>query len=268
MHSGKSILRKHFSFFLPYYILAYDMQLFGFRNPFVQRLLRELVANGHGVAERSSVVATFCDRGLKLEHERVEEPHACPDLLPFLEKQQITRKRSIKYKNSSENLVNGAGIKRTCSQNSVSSAKCNSSYLEEKMVVSFLEEDMSFSKDVTLYQVASCHPSNSSGHGTVIANSETFHQNDTKTFESVPSTRTGNMMTDPGALLQAKSANVVEESHCCLLAVDGVLMESKHSECLVQKNIVADEQSCYVGPKDPSLASVARVPVLTVKSLF
>ncbi|KAK1299349.1 hypothetical protein QJS10_CPB14g01365 [Acorus calamus] len=56
-------------------------ELFGFGNPLVQKLLRELVANVNGTAERSSRLSTFCNGTDKKEHETST---AFPKLLPYM----------------------------------------------------------------------------------------------------------------------------------------------------------------------------------------
>ncbi|KAM0937527.1 putative transforming growth factor beta regulator 1 [Dioscorea sansibarensis] len=93
------------------------MQLFGFRNPFVQRLLRELVANVGGVAERSSSSSDMCNGAMQLEHEmQVQDSHVYPDLLPYLGKRQSTGKRSAKTRNSIRSISREGRAKRICSQ--------------------------------------------------------------------------------------------------------------------------------------------------------
>lgn len=91
------------------------MQLFGFRNPFVQRLLRELVANVNGAAERNLLFPNSNSRASKLDHEiQIQDAHTYPDLLLYLKKQQSTRKRSTKSKNSTKSLQKEARAKRIC----------------------------------------------------------------------------------------------------------------------------------------------------------
>ncbi|XP_042501925.1 uncharacterized protein LOC122079475 isoform X2 [Macadamia integrifolia] len=89
-----------------------DIQLFGFRNPFVQRLLRELVANINGTAEQSLPFASFFNDASAREHEtRFPDSFTCPDLLPYLEKPLITGKRSRKHKMTTIN-ASAARVKR------------------------------------------------------------------------------------------------------------------------------------------------------------
>ncbi|XP_058070520.1 uncharacterized protein LOC131219413 isoform X6 [Magnolia sinica] len=93
------------------------VELFGFRNPHVQRLLRELAANVNGTAERSSIHPNFCNGASSLEQE-IRSPESCtyPDLLPYLGKRQSTGKRSRKQKKIAKSSISGANLKRFRSQ--------------------------------------------------------------------------------------------------------------------------------------------------------
>ncbi|KAG6651186.1 hypothetical protein CIPAW_06G093500 [Carya illinoinensis] len=72
------------------------VEFFGFKNPLVQRLLRELVANVNGRAEQSS---HFCNSTSKTEdYSRLSDECTYPDLLPYLKipnKGKRTRKHEI-----------------------------------------------------------------------------------------------------------------------------------------------------------------------------
>lgn len=71
------------------------MQLFGFKNQFVQRLLRELVADINGVAERNMVSSNVSDRVTRTEPDDCcSNVGSYPDLLLWLGKPRVTRKRS------------------------------------------------------------------------------------------------------------------------------------------------------------------------------
>lgn len=88
-------------------------QFFGFRNPFVQRLLRELVANVNGTAEQTLLSASFCNRASGAENDtRLPDSCTYPDLLPYLEKLQTTGKRSRKQKNINMKSISGSAHKR------------------------------------------------------------------------------------------------------------------------------------------------------------
>ncbi|KAK1273367.1 hypothetical protein QJS04_geneDACA021453 [Acorus gramineus] len=85
-------------------------ELFGFGNPLVQRLLRELVANVNGTAERSSRLSTFCNGTDKKEQETST---AFPKLLPYMCNQHSTGKRSRKCRNSNATIACGKRF-RSC----------------------------------------------------------------------------------------------------------------------------------------------------------
>jgi len=259
--------------FLNVFLLC-DMQLFGFRNPFVQRLLRELVANVSGVAERSSAAPIFYNRASKLDHESIEGSHGYPDLLPLLEKQQNTGKRSMKNRSSSENLTKEARIKRTRSQVLLHNSKCSSSYQEgqicsfskDKSTVCFQEEHMSSSKDGARIQVTSSHLSNPPGNDIALVNNEAVDpvcQNDGNNS----SLKTGDMSVEPGYLLQEKMADVVEENCHSLLAVDEVRIDSKHSVCFFKKSIFINEQRSQVGHENPHTC-IGKILVSTIIPLY
>ncbi|XP_019074824.1 uncharacterized protein LOC100268093 isoform X3 [Vitis vinifera] len=89
------------------------VEFFGFRNPFVQRLLRELVANVNGTAEQTLLSASFCNRASGAENDtRLPDSCTYPDLLPYLEKPQTTGKRSRKQKNINMKSISGSAHKR------------------------------------------------------------------------------------------------------------------------------------------------------------
>ncbi|XP_043716398.1 uncharacterized protein LOC122664583 [Telopea speciosissima] len=86
------------------------VELFGFRNPFVQRLLRELVANINGTAEQSLLSPSFFNGASALEKE-TRFPDSCQCPLSYLEKPHITGKRSRKHKMTTIN-ASDARVKR------------------------------------------------------------------------------------------------------------------------------------------------------------
>ncbi|KAL0003640.1 hypothetical protein SO802_011201 [Lithocarpus litseifolius] len=96
------------------------VEFFGFKNQLVQRLLRELVANVNGTAERSLLSSNFCNGASRTDHD-IRHPDACtvPDLLPFLAKPQNKGKRSRKREIISAKAVNGARLKRSRPQDLV-----------------------------------------------------------------------------------------------------------------------------------------------------
>ncbi|KAK4842534.1 hypothetical protein QYF36_023324 [Acer negundo] len=73
------------------------VEFFGFKNSFIQRLLREQVANVNGTAEKSSLSSSFCNEASSTKHDN-QHPDTCTysDLQAHWEKPKITKKRSRK----------------------------------------------------------------------------------------------------------------------------------------------------------------------------
>lgn len=99
--------------------LSLNLQLFGFKNAFVQRLLRELVANvGGGDVEQNLLPSSVCNKTSKKGDPIPENDlSTCPDLLSDLKKPGVTRKRSRKEKLFSVNSKNVAGFGKAHAQN-------------------------------------------------------------------------------------------------------------------------------------------------------
>lgn len=90
-----------------------DIQLFGFKNSYVQRLLRELAANLNGMAERSLLSSSFCN-GASSTENTTGCTKACtyPDLLAYLATPQIKGKRSVKPKTTRKKSDRVTGVKK------------------------------------------------------------------------------------------------------------------------------------------------------------
>ncbi|PQQ04543.1 uncharacterized protein Pyn_31565 [Prunus yedoensis var. nudiflora] len=84
------------------------VEFFGFKNPFVQRLLRELAANVNGTAERSLVPSSFCNGASRTDVNN-RSPAACP----YLAKPRITGKRSRRREIVNSKSFSWTSIKRT-----------------------------------------------------------------------------------------------------------------------------------------------------------
>ncbi|XP_050203355.1 uncharacterized protein LOC126653495 isoform X2 [Mercurialis annua] len=69
------------------------IEFFGFRNPLVQRLLRELVANVNGIAEQSLVSSSFCIVAPTIDPNSEYHDPSTSSNLSVLEKPHLTRKR-------------------------------------------------------------------------------------------------------------------------------------------------------------------------------
>ncbi|KAF8021381.1 hypothetical protein BT93_G1731 [Corymbia citriodora subsp. variegata] len=76
-------------------------EFFGFKDPLVQRLLRELVANVDGIAEPNLPSSSFCSGpSLKEQVHRCPKSSSYPDLLACLVEPRTTRKRSRRSENT------------------------------------------------------------------------------------------------------------------------------------------------------------------------
>ncbi|XP_075518505.1 uncharacterized protein LOC142552644 isoform X3 [Primulina tabacum] len=88
-------------------------EFFGFKNAFVQRLLRELVANVSGTAEQglliSSISSRDCEAVYQLNDKGSVENH---DLVPYLVKSHFTRKRSRTDKVVNDKRVNQTHVEQ------------------------------------------------------------------------------------------------------------------------------------------------------------
>lgn len=80
------------------------IQLFGFKNQFIQRLLRELVSDINGIVERSLVSSNFCNEVSKTQHDDCHpNVGTSSESLP-LKRPGVTRKRTrCELKNKESN---------------------------------------------------------------------------------------------------------------------------------------------------------------------
>ncbi|KAK6921883.1 FY-rich, C-terminal [Dillenia turbinata] len=89
------------------------VELFGFKNPLVQRLLRELVANINGTAEQNLLSSSIRDGSSGSVHNsQHERPSTNSELLEFLEKHHVTKKRSKRRNLLNNKLLSGTSSKR------------------------------------------------------------------------------------------------------------------------------------------------------------
>ncbi|KAF2298973.1 hypothetical protein GH714_029469 [Hevea brasiliensis] len=89
------------------------MQFFGFRNPFVQRLLRELVANVNGIAEHSLLSSSFCNGASSMDdNNQYQDALTCSDVLPHLARPQVIGKRNKKREIVNSKSLSIDGFKR------------------------------------------------------------------------------------------------------------------------------------------------------------
>ncbi|GLT36955.1 hypothetical protein SLA2020_113000 [Shorea laevis] len=89
------------------------VEFFGFKNPFVQRLFRELVTNVNGTAEVNLLSSSFCNGASALEHGSLfEKSSTYPDLLSQLFRLKVKKKRSARHESIKRQSVNEASPKR------------------------------------------------------------------------------------------------------------------------------------------------------------
>ncbi|KAF5205177.1 Dna binding protein [Thalictrum thalictroides] len=89
------------------------VEFFGFRNALVQRLLRDLVSNVDGTAERNLSSTGFCNEAHRVEPD-TQSSDSCKrlDLLPNLINSQNIRKRSRKAKIATIDTATGPELSR------------------------------------------------------------------------------------------------------------------------------------------------------------
>ncbi|PIA57660.1 hypothetical protein AQUCO_00600414v1 [Aquilegia coerulea] len=93
------------------------VEFFGFRNALVQRLLRDLVSNVDGRADRNLSSSGFCNEARMLEPD-TQSPESCKrlDLLSNVIKSQNIRKRSRKDKIAAIDTASGPELRRLQAQ--------------------------------------------------------------------------------------------------------------------------------------------------------
>ncbi|KAL9420573.1 hypothetical protein AB3S75_038191 [Citrus x aurantiifolia] len=89
------------------------VEFFGFKNSFVQRLLRELVADINGAAERNLLSSSFCNGASSSKHDN-QNSGACadPEFQPYLQRAPVTKKRSRKNEVTNRKPVGRSGLKK------------------------------------------------------------------------------------------------------------------------------------------------------------
>ncbi|KAL0396900.1 UNVERIFIED_CONTAM: hypothetical protein Scaly_0138400 [Sesamum calycinum] len=104
------------------------VEFFGFKNTFVQRLMRELVANVGGTAEQSSLPSNFSSGACEGIHQlpcKASGPD--PDLLKYLARPRITGKRSRKDQVVNSKRLNGTHFEHHQQENCTTDASASNS---------------------------------------------------------------------------------------------------------------------------------------------
>ncbi|KAJ6768432.1 TRANSFORMING GROWTH FACTOR BETA REGULATED protein 1, partial [Salix koriyanagi] len=90
------------------------IEFFGFKNPFVQRLLRELVTNINGIAEHSPLSPSFSNGSSRTElNNRCTDACTSPNLPPYLARSQVKGKRSKRQEITNPESLSTSGFKRS-----------------------------------------------------------------------------------------------------------------------------------------------------------
>ncbi|KAG6764005.1 hypothetical protein POTOM_031457 [Populus tomentosa] len=90
------------------------IEFFGFKNPFVQRLLRELVTNINGIAEQSPLPPSFSNGSSGTElNNRCTDACTHPNLPPYLARSQVKGKRRKSQKITNPESLSTASFKRS-----------------------------------------------------------------------------------------------------------------------------------------------------------
>ncbi|KAL0424869.1 UNVERIFIED_CONTAM: hypothetical protein Sradi_1021700 [Sesamum radiatum] len=104
------------------------VEFFGFKNTFVQRLIRELVANVGGTAEQSSLPSNFSSGACEGIHQlQCKASGPDPDLLKDLARPRITGKRSRKDQVVNSKRLNGTHFEHHQQENCTTDASASNS---------------------------------------------------------------------------------------------------------------------------------------------
>ncbi|XP_077217044.1 DNA binding protein isoform X2 [Tasmannia lanceolata] len=245
------------------------IELFGFRNPLVHRLLRDLVANVNGIAEKSLMSPNICSGASRLEHEPPSpDLRTYPDLLPYLGKQQSTGKRSRKHKNKTINAISGASTKRLRAQDLLSDANlaiakktnrvCCEGHICQDNKSSLL--DRSFE-----CEVRHCHLVGSQERIPVALNGELSYptgQENHSDGQRMTSSTSDGIFSIPGKLptvpVPVGLTALVEGQNGPFLVKDELLLKSpKCGDNSVDEPVFSQEQSNLVDPGDSRIACVS-----------
>lgn len=211
------------------------MQLFGFRNPFVQRLLRELAVDVNRAPERCSLSPKLYDSGLQSDHKvDIRCSNANSDSIVCLSKQRSIGKRGMKDR------IKEGRVKRLhhqdllCEKESEKAEQLGrfDSHAKEKSIQHFLEEHLSGS--------FACQDAANA------VNNESLRQS-------------GCELEKDGKYGAVQQATSVDEGQCHpMLANNKLPEEVEHSDCVVEKHVISQEESKYY--RDFRFPSVENIP--------
>ncbi|KAK4430102.1 hypothetical protein Salat_1310900 [Sesamum alatum] len=104
------------------------VEFFGFKNTFVQRLMRELVANVGGTAEQSLLPSNFSSGACESIHQlQCKASGPDPDLLKYLARPHVTGKRTKRDQVVNSKRLNGTNFKHHQQENCTTNASVSKS---------------------------------------------------------------------------------------------------------------------------------------------
>lgn len=115
------------------FLFLFSLQFFGFKNTFVQRLLRELVANTRGTPEQNflSSISLRNETSEAVNQTELTVSKTDPSLLTHTEKPQSTGKRNMKGRTNNIKSTANTSLKKPRRQNKSSNIKASHSGQQE-----------------------------------------------------------------------------------------------------------------------------------------
>ncbi|XP_072955538.1 uncharacterized protein [Typha angustifolia] len=228
------------------------VELFGFKNPLVQRLLRELMADVKEAAERNLLSLNITDSSQLNNKVETQSSNACFDLPACLGKQQSTRKRSMKHqmKEGRTKRIECQDI-LVCKEGDIAEQSIRTySRAKDKSREKFKEKHLS---DVLPTHGIADHLSYSTGRSNSIAavSNETsckpgcHFQNDAKDIKFVSSTN--NYLAKEDSRNSSRQVYPLDgESDLPLLAREELPAKMDCGDCVVEKHVISLEESKHI----------------------
>ncbi|KAF9591574.1 hypothetical protein IFM89_004628 [Coptis chinensis] len=208
------------------------VEIFGFRNALVQRLLWDLVSNVNGTAEKNLSSTSLCNEACIIEPDE-QFPESCtrPDLLPFLIKPQSTRKRSRKHNTATTHTASGPERKKHQAHNVSDNAEFSITRKENQK--NHTGEDCQV--DIKANSLSLAVKLN----GAVEVVNNSFSVKDDLDLESL---RFANSLKEDVALSQERKL-VGSEDHRCTSPVTGLSKEEEHIDTLLAADTLGSNSS-------------------------
>ncbi|XP_072988523.1 uncharacterized protein [Typha latifolia] len=228
------------------------VELFGFKNPLVQRLLRELMADVKEAAERNLLSLNITDSSQLNNKVETQSSNACFDLPACLGKQQSTRKRSMKHqmKEGRTKRIERQDIP-DCKEGDIAEQSVRTySRAKDKSREKFKEKHLS---DALPTHGIADHLSYSTGRSNSIAavSNETsckpgcHFQNDAKDIKFVSSTN--NYLVKEDSRNSSRQVYPLDgESYLPLLAREELPAKMDCGDCVIEKHVISLEESKHI----------------------